>query len=840
MRIRELLLSLLVWCAAGSAAAQGVDQVLLETFDGVTAPALPEGWATTNDAWETSASSASSGSGSNNAFSRGSSAGDLTMPSVDLTGAITAELSYLARRTSSYDLMNLRIAASIDGGTTFPVEVVAAGSALPVASSVYETITVSLPATLLGEADVIFRFEAAGNSSSSANARLDDVSVTAMRLVLVAPTNLSFLALPGGTDAGTVTLTNEDASSLQVSAPVVGGTAYSVEPTGPVTVAPGGSQVYTVSWSPQVPGTDNRTLLLTHEHGTATVSLEGRTAGGILGFQADTSGTVAGDSLHVVPLRLDFSNPAGLQGLQFTVGWDDPALRLADVVRGEAVADSLAWTVSFESDTAAATVVLLGSGTTSLTSGTRDSLLSLRFELPEPDPLSSGIRLSLSKVVGSLAVANGDDAGIVARPDSHLVIVEVGEANFFIPTNVISLSTVVVGDTATAAVAVSNPAGTVPLLVYPITSDNALFSVAPDSVVVPPDSTVTLSIAFAPSDVAFGAQSANIVFSHNGASIADSLRADAVGEGGRGDAFRDGVVDVVDLVQLLDFVLQRVEPDSLQLVSGDLYPFPEGDGMLDVRDLTVLSHAIVNDQWPDSIGLPVLGQGEASSSSLIAGGDASEAESIAIDSTWTLALESGVRVRAFQAVLAATSVADVRAIESAAAPPSVVTTFTRSEAEVRVVSYRADGGMMEAGIYELLEIEPSGDGGNVKPLYVIGVDEDLRRVPVTIADAEGKGAEKEVPGDVLRLGAPYPNPVRFSEDERLRLPLAGRPSDSRGRAAVFNILGQRVRLLEVPERGEGTLEWDGRDQRGGVVSPGIYFIRLEGTQGPTRAAVVLK
>src|SRR5690606_27009576 len=114
-------------------------------------------------------------------------------------------------------------------------------------------------------------------------------------------------------------------------------------------------------------------------------------------------------------------------------------------------------------------------------------------------------------------------------------------------------------------------------------------------------------------------------------------------------------------------------------------------------------------------------------------------------------------------------------------------------------------------------------GAFVTPTYVIGVDEDLRRVPVAVAGLEDKGDGGEVPGAELRLRIPYPNPIRFSEGERLRLPLAGRPSDSRGRAAVFNVLGQRVRLLDLPPEGEAILEWDGRDQQGGRVAPGIYF-----------------
>ena len=530
---------------------------------------------------------------------------------------------------------------------------------------------------------------------------------------------------------------------------------------------------------------------------------------------------------------------AGLQGLQFRVEWSDSTVRFRDVVRGDVIADSTEWTLSYEADSVAATVVLLGSGTTALAPGTMDSLLSLRFALPDSVQESS-IRFGLSKVVGALGVAGGDDAGLAVRPDSHFVSLEVGEANFLASATTLDLGRVAVGDTAIAELTVSNPAGSIPLLVYPVTADVPAFSVQPDSLIVPPDSSVSVTVRFAPSDTLFSALEASLVFVHNGVTGADTVRVSAIGEGGRGDVARDGVVDVVDLVQALDFVLLRGEPDSLQVRSADLNPFPEGNGELDVRDLTVLSHGIVNGMWPDSIALPVLGSEPEMSPSLIAEGAGERSKSIVLDATWTLTLETDIPVRALQAVLRARDVASVRATSATKETSSLVTLFTQTQSEVRVLAYRADGGLLEAGKYQLLEVEPEGNGALVTPVYVIGVDEELKRVPVAVAGFGGGSDEGEVPGESLRLGVPYPNPVRFSVGERLRRPRAGRPSDGRGRAAVFNVLGQRVRNLPLPNEDESILEWDGRDELGGHVAPGIYFIRLEGVTAPVRSAVVLR
>ena len=298
MRRRGLILGLLFCGMAVAAAAQGVDEVLMASFDDVVAPALPPGWEVTEEAWETSTSVTSPGSGGNNLYARGSAAGTLTLPPVNLAGAMSAELTYLARRIGSYDAANMRISASIDGGATYPIEVAAAGAALPEEGSSYETVVLPLPAALLDHAEVRLRIETLGLSSASANVRLDDFRITATRLVIVRPATLHFVAIPGSSQTQTVEVTNTDAAPLQVNPPFVGGGAFSVVPSTAVLIPPGETQTYAVTWSPVVHGPEARTLLLVHEHGSSSVGLAGETAGGIFGFMADSSTVVAGAAVE--------------------------------------------------------------------------------------------------------------------------------------------------------------------------------------------------------------------------------------------------------------------------------------------------------------------------------------------------------------------------------------------------------------------------------------------------------------------------------------------------------------------------------------------------------------
>lgn len=86
---------------------------------------------------------------------------------------------------------------------------------------------------------------------------------------------------------------------------------------------------------------------------------------------------------------------------------------------------------------------------------------------------------------------------------------------------------------------------------------------------------------------------------------------------------------------------------------------------------------------------------------------------------------------------------------------------------------------------------------------------------VTDAPAAGPAA--------TRLAAPYPNP--FRGDAALRFDLA-RPGEVT--LEVYDVLGARVRTLAngTWAAGRHSLSWDGRDDDGRAVSPGMYLVRL--------------
>ncbi len=91
----------------------------------------------------------------------------------------------------------------------------------------------------------------------------------------------------------------------------------------------------------------------------------------------------------------------------------------------------------------------------------------------------------------------------------------------------------------------------------------------------------------------------------------------------------------------------------------------------------------------------------------------------------------------------------------------------------------------------------------------------------------------------LQLGAAVPNPLRAGSAFALDLP-AESPVD----AEVVAVDGRRVRTLlarEARPAGRSTLHWDGRDERGASVPPGLYFVRVvAGTASAAQRVVIAR
>jgi hypothetical protein len=88
------------------------------------------------------------------------------------------------------------------------------------------------------------------------------------------------------------------------------------------------------------------------------------------------------------------------------------------------------------------------------------------------------------------------------------------------------------------------------------------------------------------------------------------------------------------------------------------------------------------------------------------------------------------------------------------------------------------------------------------------------------------------------LSQNYPNP--FNPSTRIEYSL---PVEREVRLAIYNVLGQEVRLLDAGQRqaGKHSLQWDGHDATGRLMPTGIYVYRLEaGSVELKRKLIILR
>jgi hypothetical protein len=93
---------------------------------------------------------------------------------------------------------------------------------------------------------------------------------------------------------------------------------------------------------------------------------------------------------------------------------------------------------------------------------------------------------------------------------------------------------------------------------------------------------------------------------------------------------------------------------------------------------------------------------------------------------------------------------------------------------------------------------------------------------LTLPPPTGAGARPY--GEGFRLYPNEPNPFRGETQVIYVL-----PRETRVSLAVYDVRGRRVRGLanDLRARGSHSARWDGRDERGRKVGPGVYFLRLQ-------------
>jgi 5'-nucleotidase/UDP-sugar diphosphatase len=102
-------------------------------------------------------------------------------------------------------------------------------------------------------------------------------------------------------------------------------------------------------------------------------------------------------------------------------------------------------------------------------------------------------------------------------------------------------------------------------------------------------------------------------------------------------------------------------------------------------------------------------------------------------------------------------------------------------------------------------------------------DKLIRSIGVPFAKSPQTEISESLP-QAFELHQNYPNP--FNPETQISFSL---PEDGEVRLTIYNVLGQRVKVLldEYQRAGTQTVVWDGRNEKGEEVSSGIYFYKLQ-------------
>jgi hypothetical protein len=161
-------------------------------------------------------------------------------------------------------------------------------------------------------------------------------------------------------------------------------------------------------------------------------------------------------------------------------------------------------------------------------------------------------------------------------------------------------------------------------------------------------------------------------------------------------------------------------------------------------------------------------------------------------------------------------------LDTGSRTPRLFVAARPSPGEVAVAAVKVDGetatgdGSLVDFVFRAGPV-PQAGAFQVSDVVLVDVDGNVDAVPhVVVGDAVTQS---------LRYGLRQntPNPFNPTTAIAFELPVAERVE-----LAVYNVLGQRVRVLVADrvDAGVHTVRWDGRDGAGRAVASGVYFYRM--------------
>ncbi len=561
------------------------------------------------------------------------------------------------------------------------------------------------------------------------------------------------------------------------------------------------------------------------------------------GFNSGSSTALEQSDDVLIPLSLSVTT--SIRGLQFDIMLAGSNAQILTIERGFAISDTTAWTVAWNNIQGTTRILVLSKDSMVTMSGEYDEFLWLRLETNALSNSSAIVEsVHLSGVIGAMEPDSAGMKTLTAGISQHNLTILPRKADFQTDLEDVNFGLVAAGSSANRTLFISNPTGTTELIISDITSTNQLFSFSRDSLFISPGATDSLVLSFNPTQKSFGNQNTEFEFTHNGSPTGRSvIIANGSGIGGRGDANKDGSVDIGDVLLGIDAVLgiRTISSDGQQ--SLDVYPEFEGDSFLDVRDLGVLVEAILERGWTDGTLLPDVLSGPP-------------APLAAATSGIVLPFENNLRVEFEQLSSASFQIwihitESIRGLElsipfvsrvdlSATASPETVRILIAGNSGQQLVGMnsRLDprtrslrillalnaGNELLSGSYSLGKIVL--ENAQTKPGidYAVAYDSKLERITVRYDLTSTAAADNPVvETPILSLKMPYPNPWQLGSSNDIRIPFEVPPSPQPPRFKVYDILGRRI---DTSDAHVFQTYWRWAPDSDLLV-PGLYFIRME-------------
>lgn len=319
-----------------------------------------------------------------------------------------------------------------------------------------------------------------------------------------------------------------------------------------------------------------------------------------LGFQDSMSTWNLASNNHIEKVDLSWPGPDSIQGFQFDLTFDTSFIRLDSVHTSGLLADA-SWHVS----SAPNRVIALQLETGVLPPGAYPGMLSLHFSwIGEYLSADSLLSIGLHRPIVSSSAPSGSGLFMPGGNRTLSLHAVASMASISTTTPSVDFGLVVVGDSASISLDLNNASGSTDLIIHGASATHGTISAGALPSAIPPQSSGQQDFTFIPSYSSYGLIEGNLTVFHNATGDSLDVPFTAVGIGGRGDTDADGSLDVADVILGLDAALGLTNPLSAEFPRFDLYPFPTGDGVVDVRDLTVQIQAILRATWPDSMPLP--------------------------------------------------------------------------------------------------------------------------------------------------------------------------------------------------------------------------------------------